>query len=113
MAPVRLPIASHLMVGTARVAQSEERLTRNEQVRGSNPRAGSWWPVGPARCQPIWRHVSVLTVPTHRMRTMNLLAGVIWHYWLAVPLVGGGILLCVATLVGYLKKVSATRYPGR
>ncbi|MBS1264361.1 MAG: hypothetical protein MAG471_00181 [Acidimicrobiaceae bacterium] len=44
---------------------------------------------------------------------MNLLAGVIWHYWLAVPLVGGGILLCVATLVGYLKKVSATRYPGR
>ena len=42
MAPVRLPIASLLTVGSARVAQSEERLTRNEQVRGSNPRAGSW-----------------------------------------------------------------------
>ncbi len=49
MAPVRLPIASHLTVGTARVAQSEERLTRNEQVRGSNPRAGSWWSAGPTQ----------------------------------------------------------------
>jgi len=47
------------------------------------------------------------------MRTMNVLAGVIWHYWLAVPLVGGGILLCIATLAGYLQKVSATRYPKR
>ncbi len=44
---------------------------------------------------------------------MSVLAGVIWHYWLAVPLVGGGILLCVATLVGYLQKVSSPRYPKR
>jgi len=57
--------------------------------------------------------VYVLTIPTHRMQTMNVLAGVIWHYWLAVPLVGGGILLCIGTLVGYLQKVSATRYPKR
>ena len=40
---------------------------------------------------------------------MNVLAGVIWHYWLAVPLVGGGVALTVATLVGYFQKVSSTR----
>ncbi|MDG2906819.1 MAG: hypothetical protein P6D49_00800 [Acidimicrobiales bacterium] len=44
---------------------------------------------------------------------MNVLAGVIWHYWLAVPLVAGGVALCIATLVGYFQKVSSTRYPRR
>mgnify|MGYP003963980977 FL=1 len=42
---------------------------------------------------------------------MNVFSGVIWHYWLAVPLVGGGVALCVATLAGYSTKVSSTRYP--
>ena len=44
---------------------------------------------------------------------MNLFAGVIWHYWLAVPLVGGGVALTVPPLVGYVQKVSSTRYPKR
>ena len=52
-------------------------------------------------------------VPPPRMAVMSVLAGVIWHYWLAVPLVGGGIALCVSTVVGYLQKVSSARYPKR
>ena len=44
---------------------------------------------------------------------MNVVAGVIWHYWLAVPLAGGGLALTVATLGGYFHKVSSTRYPKR
>ena len=44
---------------------------------------------------------------------MNVFAGVIWHYWLAVPLAVGGVALTVATLVGYFQKVSSTRYPKR
>ena len=48
-----------------------------------------------------------------RMPPMGVLAGVIWHYWLAVPLAVGGVALTVATLVGYFQKVSSTRYPTR
>ena len=44
---------------------------------------------------------------------MNVFAGVIWHYWLAVPLAVGGVAMTVATLVGYFQKVSSTRYPKR
>jgi hypothetical protein len=39
------------------------------------------------------------------MPAMNVLAGVIWHYWLAVPLVGGGVALCIATLAGYAQSM--------
>ena len=42
---------------------------------------------------------------------MSVFAGVIWHYWLAVPLVAVGVVSLVATVVGYLSKVSSTRYP--
>jgi hypothetical protein len=38
-------------------------------------------------------------------------AGVIWHYWLAVPIAVGGLALAAATIVGYLKNVSYQRYP--
>ena len=44
---------------------------------------------------------------------MNVFAGVLWHYWLAVPRAVGGLALTVATLVGYFQKVSSTRYPKR
>jgi hypothetical protein len=44
---------------------------------------------------------------------MNVLAGVIWHYWMAVPLAVGGFALTVATVVGYFQKVSSMRYPKR
>ena len=47
------------------------------------------------------------------MPAMSVFAGVIWHYWLAVPLVAVGFVSLVATVVGYLNKVSSTRYPKR
>jgi hypothetical protein len=36
---------------------------------------------------------------------------VVWHYWIALPLVGGALLAIVATIVGYLKKVQSLKYP--
>ena len=44
---------------------------------------------------------------------MNIIGGVIWHYWLAVPLVVVGVVSLIAALIGYLGKVSSTRYPKR
>jgi hypothetical protein len=39
------------------------------------------------------------------------LAGVEWTFWIAVPLAGAAVLLLLATVVGYLKNVTALRYP--
>ena len=36
---------------------------------------------------------------------------VVWHYWIAVALVIPVILLVIATIVGYVTKVSKPRYP--
>ena len=44
---------------------------------------------------------------------MSIFGGVIWHYWLAVPLVVVGVVSLIDALVGYLGKVSSTRYPKR
>ena len=40
-----------------------------------------------------------------------MIAGEVWHYWLAVPLAVGAVLAVVATLAGYLKKVQSVKYP--
>ena len=40
-----------------------------------------------------------------------ILAAKVWHYWLAVPLVGGTVLATLALGVGYLVKVVSNRYP--
>ena len=42
-----------------------------------------------------------------------LFAAKVWHYWIAVPLVGGAILLFVALIVGYLVRVVRPQYPRR
>jgi hypothetical protein len=42
-----------------------------------------------------------------------LFAGHVWHYWIAVPLVVGAVLMIVATIVGYLNKVVRPKYPPR
>ena len=42
---------------------------------------------------------------------MNVLAGVVWHFWIGAVLVPMAVLLLVATVVGYFMKVSRTRYP--
>ena len=36
---------------------------------------------------------------------------VVWHYWIAVALVIPAVLLVIATIVGYVTKVSKPRYP--
>ncbi len=37
----------------------------------------------------------------------------VWHYWLALPFVIGGVLFVIATIVGYLTKVVRPKYPPR
>lgn len=38
------------------------------------------------------------------------LAAVVWHWWIALPLVIGGIALILATVVGYVVKVVKPQY---
>ena len=40
-----------------------------------------------------------------------LLAAKVWHYWLAVPLLLGPVLVSIALIVGYLVKVVGAKYP--
>ena len=42
-----------------------------------------------------------------------MVLGVVWHFWIAPVLVLTVIALLAATLFGYLRKVSAPRYPKR
>jgi hypothetical protein len=39
------------------------------------------------------------------------LAGVVWTFWIAVPLAVASVVLLLATVAGYLKNVSSQRYP--
>lgn len=41
---------------------------------------------------------------------MNSLA-VVWHFWIALPLTVGAIVAIVASIAGYLQKVTYQRYP--
>ena len=43
-------------------------------------------------------------------RRMALAANV-WHWWISVPLVGGGVLAVIAIVVGYLVKMNQLKYP--
>ncbi len=40
-------------------------------------------------------------------------AAVPWHWWIALPITIGAILLVIVTIVGYLTKVVYPRYPKR
>jgi hypothetical protein len=42
---------------------------------------------------------------------MLLASAPVWHFWIAVFLVIPAVLLVVATVIGYLVKVVAPRYP--
>jgi len=42
-----------------------------------------------------------------------MVLGVVWHFWIAPLLVIGVLLLLLATFLGYLRKVTAPRYPKR
>lgn len=41
-----------------------------------------------------------------------MLAAEVWHWWIGIVLTGAGILTALALVGGYLKSVSAQRYPG-
>ena len=40
-----------------------------------------------------------------------VLAAEVWHYWVSFVLVGVVVLAILGTLIGYLLKVTAARYP--
>jgi hypothetical protein len=40
-----------------------------------------------------------------------VLAGQVWHYWIGVPLAVGAVLAVIATVVGYLVKMSQLKTP--
>lgn len=47
---------------------------------------------------------------------MNAVAAVlatspVWHYWLAVPIAIGAIVVVIGVVLGYVMKVTATRFP--
>jgi hypothetical protein len=42
---------------------------------------------------------------------MYVLAAKVWTYWISYALVGMAVLAVLATVLGYLLKVVATRYP--
>lgn len=44
---------------------------------------------------------------------MDLIAAVVWHWWIALLLVVGTVPLVIATIVGYFVKVVAPRYSSR
>ncbi len=44
---------------------------------------------------------------------MDLIAAVVWHWWIALLLVIGTVPLVIATIVGYFVKVVAPRYGPR
>ena len=46
------------------------------------------------------------------MRPM-LLAGEVWHYWIAWALAIPAVLAVVAVVIGYLVKVQSLKYPKR
>ena len=42
-----------------------------------------------------------------------MLLAKVWHFWIAVPLVFGAVLVGIATIVGYVTKVIRPKYPRR
>lgn len=42
----------------------------------------------------------------------RMLAANIWHWWIGVAMLGLGLLATLGLIAGYLKQVSAQRYPG-
>ena len=41
-----------------------------------------------------------------------MLAAEVWHWWIGVALTGAGVLVGLGVLGGYLKSVTAQKYPG-
>ena len=39
------------------------------------------------------------------------MTGVVWHFWIAVPLAASAVLVTIAVIAGYVGTVSRARYP--
>jgi len=48
--------------------------------------------------------------PTPTLSAMSILA-IVWHFWIAVPLAAISVVAILGTVVGYLAKVTNSRYP--
>jgi type III secretory pathway component EscS len=42
-----------------------------------------------------------------------MIAGEVWHYWLGLILLVVGVASVIGLVVGYLKQVTAMKYPSR
>ena len=61
-----------------------------------------------AGARPGWR---LCERPPRIYTERMIFSGVVWHFWIAVPLAVGAIVAVVASIVGYLQKVTYKRYP--
>ena len=43
----------------------------------------------------------------------GMFAAEIWYWWIGIVLTGVGVLSVIGLIVGYLKNVTAPRYPNR
>lgn len=50
---------------------------------------------------------------SHGTNLGAMLAAEIWHWWIGIVLLGVSVLACVALVGGYLKSVTAARYPSK
>jgi hypothetical protein len=41
----------------------------------------------------------------------DMFAANVWTWWISIPLVAGGVLAVVGTIIGYLVKVQSLKYP--
>lgn len=51
--------------------------------------------------------------PDYAATMLALLAANVWHWWIGVTLTIVSVLAVVALVGGYVKKVTATKYPPR
>jgi len=42
-----------------------------------------------------------------------IVAARVWHYWIGIAILIPSVLMVLATVVGYLTKVTSNRYPKR
>ena len=70
--------------------------------------AGTTW-----RRSPRCRRGDLPGCGTNLPAVPAMLAAEIWHWWIGIVLLGVSVLACVALVGGYLKSVTAARYPSK
>ena len=57
------------------------------------------------------RHPSTPRVGPIHAAAAVLANSPVWHYWLAVPIALGAIVVVIGVVLGYVFKVTSTRFP--